>query len=156
MKRNPTFVIAGLLIAGILLADSVWAAPVNPPIGEPIYRRCVLSTGSDVQQCTLYTVPAGKIFVLETVTAQIFTAEPGGPPFLLKITDPQGNLASGDAGVPFTLEKSFSTVNGNSYTINQMVKFYYKKNKAIQALLLLPAAENFNNEVSISGYLVDK
>jgi hypothetical protein len=41
-------------------------------IGQPIYRVRDFSVGSDVEQCTLYTVPAGSIFVLEMVMAKAF------------------------------------------------------------------------------------
>ena len=156
MKKKLIVLTAILLISCFLLAESVLAVQSDLPIGKPIYRRCELSVGDFIEQCTLYTVPAGKIFVLEMVTAQVFTGAGSGPPFRLKLTDPQGNLAVANTGVPFKLEESSSTAQGRGYTVNQMVRLYYKENRTIQAYLLLQQAENFINEVSISGYLVDK
>ena len=49
------------------------AAPSDFFIGQPIYKRCDLSSGDFTEQGTLYTVPAGHIFVLEMVIARVFT-----------------------------------------------------------------------------------
>jgi hypothetical protein len=78
------------------------------PIGQPVYRVCDLSVGDTTEQCTLYTVPAGHIFVLEMVMAQVFTGAGSRPPIRLKLTDPEGHIAISNRGVSFRLEESGS------------------------------------------------
>jgi hypothetical protein len=70
------------------------------------------------------------------------------------LTDPDGFISSGNRGVSFKLEESFSSTDGRFYTVNQLVRLYYREHITIQAYLLLLQFENFLNEVAISGYLV--
>ena len=98
--------------------------------GQPIYRSCELSRGDALEQGTLYTVPAGHIFILEMVLARIFTQ---GAAVRLVLTDPDGFISSSNRGVSFRLEESFASADGRLYTVHHVVRLYYREQITIQA-----------------------
>ena len=127
------------------------AAHAEPLSGQPLYRRCDLSTGDVTEQGTLYTVPAGHIFALEMVLAQVFTR---GGAVRLVLPDPEDFISAGSRGIPFKLEESFASTDGRFYTVNQLVRLYCREHITIQAYLLLLQSAHLPNEVAISGSLV--
>jgi len=128
------------------------AAPSDPLL--PVYSVADFSIGDTIEQCTLYTVPAGHIFVLEMVMARVFVRAGNRPPFRLALTDPEGQIASSNRGVGFKLEESASTAEGRLYTLNHLVRLYYREQITIQAYLVLGQVDSFVNEIAISGFLV--
>lgn len=144
-----------LLVASALLASTAWAQGkpalvrnVDRPEAQPVVGYCA-QYGIDF--CTLYSVPVGKVLVVEAVSFSFAASppDPGALPLAVSIASDQGHDLSLNAG-PATL------AFGNVYHVGtQPVRLIVGENNRLLARFLALRGEFFG-KFTFSGYLVDK
>jgi hypothetical protein len=118
---------------------------------QPVSGECsaIYGTVSNTKQCTLYTVPAGKRLVVETVVYEV-AIENGGFPYAVTYL--------GSAGSAFY---SFApTLVGNDgvnhYANASPTRFYLSAGETLSVYTQFSAATILGQRFCFSGYLVNQ
>lgn len=162
MGKPPTvFIKAAITLLALLGAASVFAAKpaltqdVDSPARHGVTASCAGTETPQqqplfVEQCTLYTVPAGHIFVLETFNAVIQDSSIPLTVFPISLTAPNGaNYSILAAPVSFALQ---------FWSVLAPLKSYYPSGTVISASVVVSAAANSTRTSNfiVSGYLVSE
>jgi hypothetical protein len=132
-------------------ANPVPVRDVDRAAQEPVSGECaaVYGTVTNLKQCALYTVPAGKRLVVETVTYQLGienTAFPYGATF--------GNTS---AAAVFTFAPTFVGNDGiNHYANAVSTRFYLGPGETLSAFAQFSAATIYGQRFAFSGYLLSQ
>lgn len=132
---------------------------VDRATAQPAHGVCNATSDSfGAIKCTLYSVPAGKRLVVETVSYQMATAS-GTPVYSVVFGEDTGSalLRLGDPNV-FSLTPMFAYEQGGAhvYTGTQALLMYVDENKIFAGGGVRGGMANYVQEFSFSGYLVDK
>lgn len=118
---------------------------------QPVSNECsaIYGTVTNLKQCTLYTVPAGKRLVVETVMYQL-AIESGGFPY--------GATFGSSAGVAaFAFAPAFVGNDGANHYVNTVpARFYLGAGESLNAYAQFSAATIFGQRFAFSGYLVNQ
>ncbi len=132
---------------------------VDRPTAQPVTGACyAASDGLGNIKCSLYSVPAGKRLVVETVSYKMVTASSTSA-YFINFGEDAGfaNLSFGYPNV-FNVTPSFAYEQGGArvYTATQALQMYVDENKTLAAGGVRGGGANYLNTFSFSGYLVDK
>lgn len=153
--------IAVLLCTGIAANAQTKAAlirNIDRPTAQPVNNTCTLESPYSGGECKLYTVPSGKLLVVETVGYR--AAIPTGYSLneVIFAQDYFGNSLSFRSANSFLVTPMFvSEVSGiRVYAGSQALKMYVDEGKVLGAQVYGPGVEQYSQSYFFSGYLVDK
>jgi hypothetical protein len=151
---NVAFMTASYAQAKAALTRDVDRATAQPATGA----CSAFSNGIGTLKCALYTVPAGKRLVVETVSYRMTTAS-GTPIYFVNFGEDVG-FADLPFGTPniFNVAPVFAYASGGdtTYTGTQALRMYVDENKVFAAGGSRGGSVNYEQRFSFSGYLVDK
>lgn len=132
---------------------------VDRPSAQPVNGTC--TTASDTVgaiKCALYSVPAGKRLVVETVSYKMATASGSAVYFVTYGQD--AGFASLPFGYPNILSVTpafaYEQAGARIYTGAQALQMYIDENQSFAAGGSRGGTANYVQSFSFSGYLVDK
>ena len=132
---------------------------VDRPTAQPVNGACTTAAdGFGSIKCALYSVPAGKRLVVETVSYKMTTASGTAVYFVTFGQD------AGFANLPFgypniynlTPVFTYEFASGRTYTGAQALQMYIDENQTFAAGGARGGTVNYVNTFAFSGYLVDK
>lgn len=139
------------------LAQTIWIKDTDNPAQEPVFAalREVVPDGQYYSATwdTIYTVPAGKRFVLEYIEVNVQNAQgPQAPALLLSVPGAGSPGSATDDLVLFADAKT-----GSSFSSHQLVRIYYAPGEVVVARAYRAASPVGDALYSfkLHGHLVD-
>jgi hypothetical protein len=132
---------------------------VDRATAQPVNGACSgFSAAFNITKCLLYTVPAGKRLVVESISFQSYTDSAQSVVRLLfgKDSPQYANIAFG-AGVYSGSPGTPAIASGTKYYSGfQPVRFYMEEGDGLAAEVDYTGGSNYQQSFSFSGHLVDK
>jgi hypothetical protein len=169
MSPKTPFTVAAAVAVAVL--NVAFVAPVHAQVkaalvrdvdrstSQPVNGRCIAGTDSNgAIKCVLYSVPAGKRLVVETVSYQA-VSEAGTPVYqvLFGLNDPSSsNLFYPGSNIYSVTPTFVYETSARVYSATQALRIYIDENQSLAAGDTHGGTANFQQGFSFSGYLVDK
>jgi hypothetical protein len=131
---------------------------IDRPSAQPVNGTCQASTQFGSIKCNLYTVPAGKRLVVETVSYR--ATAPGSSSIGQVLFGQDAGYSNLILGLPNTylISPSLIITDGGIkvYGGTQALVAYIDEGKTLAAGVIVIGATNYIQDFVFSGYLVDK
>jgi len=156
---------AVLLLMGLVSAQTagtpVLVQDVNNPAFQPYATECSGRTNpasGQIFPCFLGTVPAGKRFVIESISGTVMM-RPGTKPTSIRLLNSTNGRITNNY-FPATFQNSVMDQNniyiGDSFTVNQSVRLYVDAGYNPQVVISSSGFISMETcDITVSGYLVN-
>jgi len=165
IRMLPVRSIGLMLLACGIAASPALAAPTlvrdaDRPSADPVHGTCMAATYLlQSSKCILYTVPAGKRLVVETVTYNLYVSSVSALRVIFGQDSGKANLYTSDPNV-FQLAPAITGVSQSAYSYGNSaaIRFYLDAGQSLagQADLSGPDAGFSPDVFGFSGYLVER
>ena len=126
VTNTPSVTIRGTptVSVGNTSAAPLFVQNVDDPARQPFARDCIIDTfnASGQGSCSFEAVPAGKRWVIETLSGQIST-NAGTKPFSINLQLCSAGYAT-DNFFPAVFQGNSAFFSGDYFTVNQQVRLY--------------------------------
>ena len=162
VTNTPSVTIRGrpTVTVGNTSATRLFVQDVDGPARQPFARDCVIDTfsPSGLGSCSFGAVPAGKRWVVETLSGQVIV-DAGKKPFSINLQLCSAGYAT-DNYFPAVFQGNSAFYTGDYFTVNQQVRLYADNTGGCTGapsfgIGISDTTTSSSAEFILSGYLVD-
>lgn len=161
VTNTPSVTISGrpAVRVGNTTATPLFVQNVDDPVRQPFARDCVINTfsSSGLGSCAFGAVPAGKRWVIETMSGQV-VVDTGKRPFSINLQLCSAGYAT-DNYFPAVFQGTSAFYTGDYFTVNQQVRLYADSTGGCSGApsfgIGISDTTSGSAELTLSGYLVD-
>jgi hypothetical protein len=162
-KTAAFALLMGLGVAGNATAQARPAVirDVDRPTAQPVSGHCMADSPANhpgMAKCVLYTVPAGKRLVVETVSFGLVTAaaEDVSEVVFGKNHTEVVNILFAAGAYAVSPGTPFISTTTKRYSGSQQLRFYLEEDEGLAGQVYYTGGPSYMQDFGFSGYLVDK
>lgn len=164
-RQIPSGIILCAAIAGLALSQHATAQILRPILtrdvdrgtAQPVNGACSASFADSVGTCILFTVPAGKRLVVETVSYSVaLTPSQYLTSILFGLNTALPYFQVGSPNLYAVSTTPYFNGGANVYSASQPLRIYLDQGQAFVAGGSVTGSSNYEQDFSFSGYLVDR